>query len=84
MPNVDSALLVMENINKHKDILNIELFKKFVKDSFNQKRKSIKNNLKNYNLVKIEEVLKENNKDLSIRAEDIDVDLFIKMANRIG
>ena len=83
MPSVDSALLVMENNGKYKDIINIDLYKKLVKDSFNQKRKSIKNNLKNYNLERIEEVLIKNNKDLSVRAEDIGVDLFIKMANRI-
>ena len=83
MPSVDSALLVMKNNCKYKDIINIDLYKKLVKDSFNQKRKSIKNNLKNYNLERIEEVLIKNNKDLSVRAEDIGVDLFIKMANRI-
>lgn len=83
MPNVDSALLVLENNGKYKDIIDIEKFKKMVKDSFNQKRKSIKNNLKNYDLEKIEEVLIKNNKDLSVRAEDIDVDLFIKMANHV-
>ena len=81
--NVDSALLVMENNGKYKDINDIDKYKKMVKDSFNQKRKSIKNNLKGYDLNIIEEVLKENDNDLSVRAEDIDVDLFIKMANRI-
>ena len=65
-------------------MLVVNADKKLVRDGFNQKRKSIKNNLKGYDLVKIEEVLKDNNKDLNIRAEDIDVDLFIKMANRIG
>lgn len=84
MPNVDSALLVMENNDKYKDIKDIDIYKRFVKDCFNQKRKSIKNNLRNYDLERIEKVLKEDNKDLSVRAEDIDVDLFIKMANRIG
>ena len=83
MPNVDSALLVMENNKKYKDIVDIEFYKMMVKDSFNQKRKSIKNNLKGYNLNVIEGVLKENNKNLCIRAEDIDVDLFIKMANHV-
>lgn len=83
MPSVDSALLVMENNGKYKDIINIDLYKKLVKDSFNQKRKSIKNNFRGYNLDNIEKVLMEDNKDLNIRAENIDVGLFIKMANRI-
>lgn len=83
IPNVDSALLVMENNGKYKDINDIEMYKKVVKDSFSQKRKSIKNNLKNYDLDKVEEVLKENDNNLNVRAEDIDVDLFIKIANRI-
>ena len=83
IPNVDSALLVMENNEKYKDINDIEKYKKIVKDSFNQKRKSIKNNLRNYDLDKLEEILLGNNKDLNVRAEDVDIDLFIKMANRI-
>ena len=83
IPNVDSALLVMDNNDKYKDVVNIDKYIKFVKDCFVQKRKSIKNNLKNYDLLKIEDVLKENSKDLSIRAEDINVDLFIKIANRL-
>ena len=43
--------------------------KKLVKDSFVYKRKTIRNNLKDYNL--------------SIRAENLELEIFVEMANRL-
>ena len=74
-PNVDSIVVEFtkkENINK---ALNEELFFKIVRDSFNQKRKTIKNNLKDYDLNKIENVLTKYGYDLSVRAEALSVDV---------
>lgn len=83
IPNVDSALLTLKKNDKYKLIKDIDKYKTLVKDSFRQKRKSIKNNLKNYDLISIEKIMKDNNSDLSVRAEDIDVDLFINITNYI-
>lgn len=81
-PNVDS--IVVEFTKKdRKELLNKELFFKLVKDSFKQKRKTLRNNLKEYNLEKIEEILKKYNYDLSIRAEQLDIDIFIDIANNL-
>lgn len=83
-PNVDSIVVEFtkkENINK---ALNEELFFKIVRDSFNQKRKTIKNNLKDYDLNKIENVLTKYGYDLSVRAEALSVDVFIDIANELG
>ena len=81
-PNVDSIVIEMTK----KELLYLkdkEVFNKLVRDSFTQKRKNIRNNLKNYDLEKIEEILKEYNFDLNVRAEQLSLDIFIKIANNI-
>ena len=59
------------------------MFFKLIRDSFTQKRKTIKNNLKNYDLIKIEEILKRYNQDLSTRAEQITIETFVDIANNL-
>ncbi len=81
-PNVDS--IVVEFTKKEKiKLKNEDLFFKLVRDSFKQKRKTIKNNLKNYNLEKIEEVLQKHNLDLTVRAESLPIEIFIEIANNL-
>ena len=81
-PNVDS--IVVEFTKKEQKALkNRDLFFKLVRDSFKQKRKTIRNNLKEYDLDKIEEVLKKYNYDLSVRAEQLSIDIFIDIANNL-
>lgn len=83
-PNVDSAVVVFEEkTNKYK-VKNEELFFEIVKQAFTQKRKTIKNNLKNYNLEKIEKVLNKNGKDLSVRAEAVTIEEFIKISDELA
>jgi 16S rRNA (adenine1518-N6/adenine1519-N6)-dimethyltransferase len=60
-----------------------EKFYKLIKDAFHQKRKNLKNNLKNYNLNNIEKILKESSKDLTNRAEELTVSEFIKISNQL-
>ena len=81
-PNVDSAIIEFKRHNKH-NVNNEELFFKLVRDSFKFKRKNLKNNLKGYNLDKIEEALMKLNKDLTVRAESLTVDDFIYISNYI-
>lgn len=82
-PNVDSIVLDFSKKNSNYIIKDKAKFFKLVKDSFVQKRKTIKNNLKNYNLEKIETVLKRYNFDLSVRAEQLPIEVFIDMANNL-
>lgn len=80
-PNVDS-LIVSFSENKNKLELNdFKFFEKLVRDSFQFKRKTLRNNLKNYDLKKIEEVLKEYDYDLSVRAENLSTEIFVKISN---
>ena len=62
---------------------NESFFFQLVRDSFKQKRKTLRNNLRNYNLEKIEEVLNRNDMDLSVRAEQLTIDQFVEIANAL-
>ena len=82
-PNVDSIVVEFtkkENLYKLKDE---KLFFNLVKDSFTQKRKTIKNNLRKYNLETVEQVLKKYNFDLTVRAEQLPIEVFVDIANNL-
>ena len=81
-PNVDS-IVVEFNKKEQVNLKNPELFFKLVRDSFTQKRKNLRNNLKSYDLNKIEEVLKKYNFDLSVRAEQLSIDIFVDISNNL-
>lgn len=81
-PNVDSVVVEL----KKKELIHVnnsQLFFKLVRDSFAQKRKTLRNNLKDYNLNKIEEILKKYNFDLSVRAEQLSLEIFVDIANNL-
>ena len=82
-PNVDS--IVVEFIKKEKKfkLKDEKLFFNLVKESFTQKRKTLRNNLKKYNLEKIEEVLKKYNLDLGVRAEQLPIEVFVDISNNL-
>lgn len=83
IPNVDSAVIQLnKRINKY-NLKNEELFFNLIKDAFKMKRKNLRNNLKNYDLDKILEVLQDNNLDLNNRAEEVPIEVFISIANNI-
>lgn len=83
-PKVDSIVLELISKSNKYELKNKKLFFSLVKDSFKQKRKTLKNNLKGYDLEKIDKILKENNFDLSSRAEQISLEVFVKIANSIS
>ena len=82
-PNVDSIIIKLESKERIK-VVNEKLFFKLVRDSFRYKRKTIRNNLKEYSLEKIEKVLKEYGYDLNIRSEALDVKIFCDIANELS
>ena len=82
-PNVDSIILSFTKKEKKYNVNNEGLFFKLVRDSFKQKRKTLRNNLKDYNFSKIEEVLVKNNMPLDIRAENIPIEIFIEISNNL-
>ena len=82
-PNVDSIVLEFRQKEVKKNV-NEDIFFKLIRDSFKQKRKTLRNNLKDYDLGTSEKVLKKYNLDLSVRAENISMDIFIEIANTLG
>ena len=83
-PNVDSIVVAFTKKENKVKVDNEQIFFKLVRDSFKQKRKTLKNNLKGYNLEKIEEVLKKHNLDLTIRAEALPIEIFAEIANKLN
>lgn len=82
IPKVDSVVLKLKKNKKYKSN-NEEFFYKFIRDAFNQKRKNLRNNLKNYDLDKLENILKSIDMDLTYRAEAISVKDFVFITNEL-
>lgn len=80
-PNVDSIVVELAKKEQLYTIKNRELFFKLIRDSFKQKRKTLRNNLREYDLEKIESVLQKYDFDLSVRAEQLSLEIFVEMAN---
>lgn len=80
-PNVDSIVILMEKRKSKISVNNEALFFKLIRDSFKQKRKTLRNNLKDYDLQKIERILNNEGYSLSSRAEQIPMEVFIKIVN---
>ena len=83
-PNVDSAIVEMKLKDSRLEVLDMDLFNRVVRDSFLYKRKTIRNNLKGYNLEIIEKVLNKYRFDLSVRAESLKLEVFVEMANELS
>lgn len=82
-PNVDSLIVSFTPRKEKLELNDFKLFEKLIRDSFQFKRKTLKNNLKNYDLKKIEEVLNEYGYDLTVRAEMLSTEIFVKMSNAL-
>lgn len=82
VPNVDSAVISLSKHNKY-DIKDMKIFERLIKDSFQYKRKNLRNNLKKYNLDIINKILQKNNYSLNNRAEEIPVFVYVEIANNL-
>lgn len=83
VPNVDSAIIKLTKKNKYLELKDFNRFKLIVNKAFSQKRKNLKNNFKGYDLEKIESILNRYNKNLNNRAEELDYEIFVDIANNI-
>lgn len=83
VPKVDSAVISLDKINKYK-IDDNDIYEKLLKDAFQFKRKNLRNNLKKYDLNKIENILNKNNYSLNNRAEELPIDEFVEIANNLN
>ncbi len=81
VPNVDSVVIELKKKENKLYVKNEEVFFKLVRDSFKFKRKTLKNNLRDYDLDKIEKILMESGLSLQVRAEALSLEMFVKIAN---
>ena len=81
-PKVTSTIIKF-TIRKNKPNINKEKYFKLIKDSFQLKRKTLKNNLKEYDWNKIKKILLEKNYKETIRAEELPEEMFITISKII-
>ena len=77
-PNVDSAVVHIFFNEKRENFEFNSIFKLIVKSSFGNRRKTLKNSLSNGIFAEVN--FSESGIDLSLRAEQLKVDDFIKLA----
>lgn len=82
-PNVDSLIVSFSEKEDKFELHDFKFFQKLLRDSFQFKRKTLKNNLKGYDLRIVESVLKEYGYDLTVRAENLSVEIFVKISNAL-
>ena len=82
-PNVDSIVVLFTKKDKKIELKDKDLFFKLIRDSFKQKRKTLRNNLKDYDLDVISKVLSDYGYDLSVRAENLSIEVFACIANTL-
>ena len=81
-PNVDSVIISL--ITKEERIpVDMKKFDRLVRDSFQFKRKNLRNNLKNYDLDKVNEILSKYGFTTNNRAEELSYDIFVDLCNKL-
>ena len=83
VPNVDSEVISLTRKQNIKKAKNEDLLFRLIRDSFKYKRKTIKNNLSNYDLVIVEKVLKRYGYGLSVRAEQLPIEIFVEISDEL-
>lgn len=83
-PNVDSIVVSLNKRKEKYNIVNEDVFFKLVRDSFKQKRKTLKNNLKDYDFCIVENVLNEYGFSSDVRAEALPIEVYIEISNRLS
>lgn len=81
VPKVESAVINFERKKKKTIVKEEEIFFKLINDAFKMKRKTLKNNLKEYDWSKIKKILEKNKLTENVRAEELSLDIFVEIAN---
>ncbi len=80
-PNVDSIVVEFTRKKEQLELLDDTFFFQFVRDCFKQKRKTLRNNLKNYDLEILELLFQSHGYSLQDRAEKIPLEIFVSVVN---
>ncbi len=81
VPKVDSTIVTFKKREHKLLVKNEELFFALIKKAFAHKRKNLKNNLGDYNLLKINTILEKFGYSLTSRAEQLPLTVFVEIAN---
>lgn len=83
VPKVESAVIKFtERLDK--PLVDKDIYFKLINDAFSQKRKTLKNNLKDYDFNLIKKILEANNLNELARAEELDEEIFIAIAKSLN
>lgn len=80
-PKVESAIIHLKNIKAKKEKVDNKKFFEIVKQGFSQKRKQLKNNLKNK---EVGGFLEDLDLKTDIRAQELSVQDWVNLVNKIG
>lgn len=83
VPKVDSEVIKFKRRDKEY-VKDEKLFYSFLKDAFSMKRKTLRNNLKNYNFDIVKEYLNKNSLSDTCRAEELSVIDFVNIFNLLN
>ncbi len=84
VPNVDSVVVLFEPKSNLIKARNEDHFFELVRKSFRQKRKTLKNNLREYDLEIVEKVLEKRGESLNTRAEALPLDFYVELSNELS
>lgn len=82
-PKVDSAVIRMKKRDNMLCLKDYSHFEKLVRDSFRFKRKTIKNNLIDYDLDKIDNILLKHGYSINSRSEELSYEIFVEISNEL-
>lgn len=82
VPKVESAIIRF-NKRLNKLDVNVDNYFKVINDAFKMKRKTLKNNLANYDFDKIKEILNRYNLPETVRAEELSEEVFAELSKII-
>lgn len=82
-PKVDSAVIRMKKRDNLLYLKDFSHFEKLVRDSFRFKRKTIKNNLSDYNLDIINNILSKYGYSINSRSEELSYNIFVDISNEL-
>ena len=82
IPNVDSVVISLTPKDRIY-LKDFDKYEKLLRDSFQFKRKTLRNNLRGYDLEKVGNVLATYDYDLNVRAEELDYSIFVDIANSL-
>ncbi len=80
-PNVDSV--VVKFTSKEQIPIDFKKFNSFIQDAFKYKRKNLRNNLKQYDEIKISYILSKYGYSLNNRAENLPLEVFIDIIDNL-